>query len=140
MACEKHGYTNGVFCPACDRESADRNMSSNEVSIRQIYDWLRTQFDGRFPSMDEVARDFYTRCNAVETPDKQPDYERRILEPIKVGSTLFGVGIPLRIVRDRIERGFGYHSPLEPSGDQGLYCEQENIHDPADGERAARLR
>jgi transcription elongation factor Elf1 len=21
MACEKHGYTNSVFCPACDREA-----------------------------------------------------------------------------------------------------------------------
>jgi len=25
MACEKHGYTNNVFCPACDLEAIEDN-------------------------------------------------------------------------------------------------------------------
>lgn len=44
--------------------------------------------------------------------------ERLIREDIKIGSTLFRVGVKLRIVLERIERGFTYHVSTSDNDDE----------------------
>jgi hypothetical protein len=36
MACEKHGYTNPTFCPACDREALARFDTIPRKRLREL--------------------------------------------------------------------------------------------------------
>jgi hypothetical protein len=50
------------------------SLPSNDVGIPEIYAWVRAQFGGRFPSMDEIARAFYERCATPETKARPRDW------------------------------------------------------------------
>lgn len=43
-------------------------MTSNVVDIPQVYAWVRAQFGGRFPSMDELAVRFYQQQHETSAP------------------------------------------------------------------------
>lgn len=74
-------------------------------------------------------------------PEQEPDEtadERRTVEVIKVGPTQFGKGVPLRIVLERIERGYEYAAKLDNQCRSGHFndgrlvrCVKDEGHDGA---------
>ena len=39
MSCKKHGYTNGVYCPVCDKQLADAYNFGREEGLKEIESW-----------------------------------------------------------------------------------------------------
>jgi hypothetical protein len=35
MSCKKHGYTNGVYCPVCDKQLADAYNFGREAGLKE---------------------------------------------------------------------------------------------------------
>ena len=54
MSCEKHGYTNNTFCPACDLEEIERHKKLELMDIGQFYVTICQDFGDEIP-VDNVS-------------------------------------------------------------------------------------
>lgn len=97
----KHGHVDGVMhtpCPRCHIEGLEREIAD----LRHMLEVVKATTG--CPSVTEAMVKYTQLAKAGE---------RRLEKPARVGNTIFGAGVPERLVIGRAQREYNYTTKEE---------------------------